>query len=83
MTVSLDEFRNRPRAPAPKDRLPEFKAAVQESVRAAALTRMAVEKISEAIQRVQGGGPDAGQSGGSEIDKAKEFINLVKGMIKK
>src|SRR3990167_6797316 len=38
MTVSLDEFRNRPRAPASKDRLPEFKAAVQESVRAAALT---------------------------------------------
>ena len=37
MTVSLDEFRTRAR-PVSKERLPEFKAAVQESVRAAALT---------------------------------------------
>jgi len=37
MAASLDEFRQRAR-PASKDRLPEFKTAVQESVRAAALT---------------------------------------------
>ena len=37
MTVSLDEFRSRAR-PINKDRLPELKTAVQESVRAAALT---------------------------------------------
>ena len=37
MTTSLDEFRTRIR-PVSKERLPEFKAAVQESVRAAALT---------------------------------------------
>ena len=37
MTTSIDEFRTRPR-PIPTSRLPEMKAAVQESVRAAALT---------------------------------------------
>ena len=37
MTASLDEYRGRARQ-APPERLPEFKTAVQESVRAAALT---------------------------------------------
>ena len=37
MTTSIDEFRARQRPPV-RDRLPEFKTAVQESVRAAALT---------------------------------------------
>ena len=37
MSTSLDDYRNRAR-PASQDRLSEFKAAVQESVRATALT---------------------------------------------
>lgn len=37
MAASLDDYRNRQR-PVSKERLPEFKTAVQESVRAAALT---------------------------------------------
>ncbi len=48
----------------------------------AALVSMAVDKISAAIQKAQGSGDGAGGPK-TDLDKAKEYIDLFKGLMKK
>ncbi|MCX5686377.1 MAG: DUF748 domain-containing protein [Candidatus Omnitrophica bacterium] len=49
-----------------------------------ALAAMAIDKISSAIQSLSNKGPSASPGGPkSDIEKAKEYIDLFKGMIKK
>lgn len=47
-----------------------------------ALTSMAIDKISSALEKAQGGSAPGGAPK-NDIDKAKEYIDLFKGMIKK